>query len=62
MKKEDLFMRLFEIRDGFLKDSTNACLAQAMGKIYIEGYIMGLLNTGFINEDEHEEFLKKWCK
>lgn len=62
MKKEDLFMRLCGIRDRFLKDAFNPIAASAISKVYIEGYLTGLLNAGFINGDEYEKFIKEWCK
>jgi hypothetical protein len=62
LKKEKLFLKLCEIRDKFLKDASNPFLAQAIGKIYIEGYLTALYNTGFMDKDQYEKMLNEWVK
>jgi hypothetical protein len=60
MEKKDLFMRLCEIRDRFMKDSDNRSLSLAIGKIYLEGYLTGLFDAGFLDEEKYEELKRDW--
>jgi hypothetical protein len=62
-KKENIYARLCEIRDRFMNESgTNEPLTIGITQVYIEGYLTGLLNAGFLTNKEYNEILKKWVQ